>query len=146
MFNEFKEKIQATEKRKKELDVMINNFKQAEKNLPLLKVGNCFKNKNKGNREVFYKILYVDDSGLGYHLVICESFSFTDLQIYKKQNGLFETKRFSRQKIFMNVDFAINFLETLNHLVLISANHYEEMKKEIIDIFIKSKIFLNPPS
>lgn len=109
-----------------------------------LKVGQCYRSKTDEYGKRYQKILYVDESGYGYRLVIIEHFSMKELRIFQKlpQNGWSSSKdiKIQNKEVYFGISQAHNFERDTEYYTPISEEEYNQARKTAFDIMLTPNI------
>ena len=108
-------------------------------NASTLKVGQCFKTAKGSYGETYHRLLYVDDSGYGYTLVIAEYFSLDKLGFFKGPDS-YSRIDYPNRKVHFGIDQMYHFADELDHLILISEDEYTKVKTGILAYLANPKI------
>lgn len=131
--------LEAKRKELQDLEVKVSKLKI---NAASLRVGQCFKTKEADVYEYdkyrrYHKLLYVDDSGHGYKLVIGEHFSLQKLRFFK--NGEKDIN-IPDQYAYFSVCQQHNFESDLNILVEITEEEYNQARVQALKLLSNPQV------
>lgn len=132
------------ESKEKELQELKQKAAQLRINEATLKVGNCYKSKPSDSHTYdgytrYHKLLYVDDSGFGYKLVIDEHLAFQKLRLFKGPE-FGNNIKIPEQYVYLTISQAFNFESDLAYLEEITLEEYNKAKEKALALMANPQV------
>lgn len=107
-----------------------------------LKAGQCHKFKLTSDKQYYDKILYVDDSGYGYKLIITERLNFGELDIFRNNGGYHFSDRvyLSDRDVGVYIAQEYNYESSLDYATDVTEEEFNQAKQKVLAIIANPQV------